>query len=182
MDKLFKAALVAAGLAAGSTASAAVVVYTPTAVTPSGATLTVSADISVGQFVSAAEVLVPGDDAAFTFTALERLRVSTIALSGSGNNGGSDLANVEFGLTAATTGTFTSITSFGSSASAIASLPGFDMLAGESFTIFWEDGVSAPVALTASFSTTAVPVPAALPLMIGGIAALGAVARKRKKS
>lgn len=182
MNNILKAAFVAAGLVAGTSASAAIVVYSPTAVAPPPANLVTARDISVGNFISATEVLAPGDTAEFTFTALEALRVSTIALSGTGNNGGSDLGNVEFGLTSATTNTFSTIISFGKTASAFDSLPGLVLAAGDSFTIFWEDGIAAPVALTASFSTTAVPVPAALPLMIGGIAALGAVARKKKKA
>lgn len=182
MGNILKAALVAAGLIAGTSASAAVVVYTPTAVAPSGATLVTTVDISVGEFITAVEILVPGDKAEFTFTALEALRVSTIALSGTDNSGGLDLGNVEFGFTAATTDTFANITSFGATGAAFDFLGGFDMAAGDAFTIFWEDGISAPVGLTASFQTSEIPVPAALPLLLGGIAALGAVARKKKNA
>ncbi|MGS4947990.1 VPLPA-CTERM sorting domain-containing protein [Meridianimarinicoccus sp. RP-17] len=182
MNIFLKAAVVAAGLIAGTSASAAVVVYTPTAVTPTGATLVTNVDLNVGQFITATEVLAPGDSAEFTFTALERLRVSTIALAGVDNNSGIDLGNVEFGFTSATTDSFSTIVSFGATGSAIDSLAGLTLEAGESFTIFWEDGLSAPVGLAASFRTTAIPVPAALPLMIGGIAALGAVSRKKKNA
>lgn len=180
MGNILKAALVAAGLIAGTSASAAVVVYTPTAVAPVESTLVTEVNISAGEFITAVEVLAPGGSAEFTFTALERLRVSTIALAGTDNRGGLDLANVEFGFTAATTDTFLNVTSFGPTGIAFDSLAGFEMEKDDVFTIFWEDGVSAPVGLSASFLTTAVPVPAALPLLLGGVAALGAVARKKK--
>jgi len=184
MRDIVQVGIVAAGLVMGTSASAAVVIYNPITdgPTPIGSTLVTSDDLVVGDTVTATEELLPGDKAEFTFTALEDLRVSRIALSGTDNRGGLDLANVEFGLTSATTDTFDSIVSFGLTGAAFDSLAGFTLDAGEAFTLFWEDGIEAPVGLTASFQTTAVPVPAALPLLLGGIAALGAVSRKKKKA
>ena len=53
--------------------------------------------------------------------------------------------------------------------------------AGDTLTIYWENGNVGQVPVTFSFNTTAVPLPAALPLLAGGIAALG-IARRRKAS
>lgn len=181
MKNILKAAFFAATMVASSAASAAVVVYTSTPAAPVGAASITAVDLAGDEFVTVTEVLAPGDTAQFTFTALADLTVSNIAIAGTGNNGGIDLGNVEFGFTSATTQVFSSITTFGSTASAIAVLGGFSMIAGDVFTIFWEDGVSAPVGLTASFSTTttAVPVPAALPMLAGGLALLGMARRKK---
>lgn len=179
MKNILKAAFVAATLVAGSAASAAVVVYTSTTTTPTPATSITTVDMNAGDFITVTEVLVPGDSAEFTFTALEALKVSNIALAGSGSNGGTDLANVEFGFTSATTQQFSTIIDFGGTAAGSATLGGFILGAGDSFTIYWEDGIIAPVGLTASFFTTAVPVPAALPMLAGGLALLGLARRKK---
>ena len=53
--------------------------------------------------------------------------------------------------------------------------------AGDTLTIFWSNGNVGQVPVTASFSTSEVPLPAALPLLAGGLAALG-IARRRKAS
>lgn len=177
MNKFLKATAVVASLFAANAASAAVVVFGGGPV-PAPTNKVQSADITAGVSVTATEILNPGDSAEFTFTALENLRVNTISLAGTGSNSGTDLADVTFGFTASPTDMFDTITNTGTAASALDFLPGMVLAAGDSFTIFWEDGVAFPVGLTASFTTTAVPVPAALPLMVGALGLLG-VARRR---
>lgn len=166
--------------------AAAVVVTTTTSLPVSAATVLTEVDIAAGSFVSFAEVLVPGNDAELRFTALENLDVSDIALSGTGNSGGTDLGNVEFGLSLATMSGFSTVTPFGATAAATGSISGLSLEAGDIFSIFWdEDGILAPVSLTASFLTTdpaataPVPLPAAGLMLIGALGALGFVRRKR---
>lgn len=167
-------------MAAGSVANAAVVVFQTNAV-PTAANKITASDIAVNQFVTATEILLPADTAEFVFTALESLVVSSISLSGSGV-GASNLSMVRFGFTDSRTssfGTDGTVTAFpGGTASATAFLPGGILNAGEKFTVYWSGGLTSPVGVTASFFTTAIPVPAALPLMVGGLAALAMVRRK----
>lgn len=180
MKRIIAAAALAAFMAAGSIANAAVVVFQTNAV-PSAQNKVQTADIAVNQFVTATEILLPADTGEFTFTALERLNVSSISLAGTGI-GAANLGAVRFGFTDSKTSSFGvngTVTSFpGGSSSATAFLPGGTMDAGDVFTIFWSGGLTSPVGVTASFFTTPVPVPAALPLLVGGLAALALVRRK----
>ena len=180
MKSILTAAVFAASLAAGSAASAAIVVFTGgSPVVPANTEL--AYDINPNDDVTVNVGLNPGDSAEITFTALKALRVGTIAMSGVGNNSGLDLENVEFGYTSATTNVFSSVNVVpGGSASAVGFLPGGLMKAGDTFTIFWEDGIALPVSLSTSFSTYDVPVPAALPLLIGALGVLGVAGRRRK--
>lgn len=163
------AAFAAATLAAGAS-SAATVIQTIT--------------IGPGDFVTTVEILAPGDTAGFTYNASGPLTVSDIAVSGTGNNGGSDIGNVTFGFTDPPTTSFpvVSVGPDGSSAFAGGTLPGVSLMSGESFSIFWSDGITAPVGVTASFTVAAIPVPAAMPLFLAGLGALGVVRQRRKRT
>jgi len=182
MKHILAAAALAALMTAGSVANAAIVVFQANAA-PVAANKVSNADISIGDFVVATEILAPGDTAEFVFTALEKLRVSTISLSGSGV-GKTNLGFVRFGFTDALGQSFMtdgSVAVTNGSAAATAFLPGGVLNKDDVLTIFWGGPLTSPAGVTASFVTTAVPIPAALPLLLGGIAALG-VASRRKRS
>lgn len=176
----------AAALKAKSTAvAAAVVVTTATSLPVSAATILTSVDITAGDFVTVTETLLPGDDAEFRFTNIDSvdLDISNIALAGTGNNSGSDVGNITFGLTSPTTSGFTSVVTFGTTASATGLISGFSLAAGDTFSIFWDDGLVNPVGVTSSFSTTeattVIPLPAAGLMLAGALGALGILRRKR---
>ena len=135
---------------------------------------------AAGLDVAVTQTLLPGDSYEYVFTFAKALKISDIVLSATGT--AANIANVEFGLTPATTMVFSTIVPTGAQAFGGASLPGGTFAKGSSFTIYWEDGIDAPVSITASFTTSAVPVPAALPLLAGALGALGLARRKFKKA
>jgi len=180
MKRMLTAAVFLAAAMGMGAASAATVVYSPGGVgAPAPANKITTEDVDIGDFVSTTEILSPGDTAEFQYTALSDLRVNGFSLSGTDNASGTDLANVKFGFTSPATNSFTSIFAGpGGTGSATGSLPFLVASAGDTFTIFWEDGVTAPVAVTASFNVSQIPLPAGLPLLVGALAVLG-VARRR---
>jgi hypothetical protein len=127
MKKLLAAATLAATLIVGSAASAAVVVWNPSSVTPAGALLISAVDIGVGDFVNVTEILTPGDTAQFVFTARAALRIDEISVSGTGTANG--LSSSLFGLTSPASMSFSTIFGSPGSSSASGGLPGFTMAA-----------------------------------------------------
>ena len=164
MKRFVTALATVASLSLASAASAAVVIDDGS--TPNPTNHIVTANIYAGVSVSLTQVLAKGDTAQYVYTALERLKFSDIALSGTDSKSGTG---------------FPVIGSFGSTGFAGGSLPGGIMQAGDTLTIYWSNGNVGQVPVTASFSTSDVPLPAALPLLAGAIAALG-IARRRKVS
>lgn len=180
MNVVTKLAATAALILAPVASSAAIVTtFAPGWTLPVNAA-PVTEDIIAGQEYPYQFTATGTDSQNFTFTALETLNVLGVSFTSNGTaadvaktgvsfNGGPLTAFVPTGLPNAATGSQT--------------FAGFSMLAGESFSFLLDvNGVTETALLSARFETTAIPVPAALPLMIGGIAALGAVARKKKKA
>jgi hypothetical protein len=146
------------------------------------ATLVFPTNLIVGQFVTEAQVINPGDSFEFRYTALEALDIASFALSATGNRGGLDIADIRFGLTLPGTNVFTDIHDQGTSAYAGAFLPGLRLAAGDIFSIFFSDGISNPVGLTLSFITeepSHVPLPASAPLL--GLGLLGLILTRGRK-
>ena len=169
-----------ASFALASAASAAVVIDDGS--TPIPTNHIVLANITAGVSVTSTQVLAKGDTAQYVYTAIERLRFSEIALSGTDGKSGNALKTIKFGSNFPPSMGFPTIVVIaGTTAFGGGSLPGGILNAGESLTIYWENGTVGQVPVTASFNTTEVPLPAALPLLVGAVAALG-IARRRKVS
>lgn len=139
--------------------------------------------LSVDDFAINGGLTDAGETLSFTFTASEALRVQNfVSVSSVGLSGGADLALVTFGIEGAfnISETYDAFAVNGATTQADSSLPGFDLAAGETFTVFFEygDGV-APTSHQFSFATTAVPLPAGGLLLL---TALGGFAALRRKS
>ena len=181
MSLVFSSSVFAAAVLVGSMVSAGTVLFDPDDGILVECWPTVS-DLAPRLTVAATEILLPGcAGGPVFFVATKALRISDIALSATGT--AADISNVRFGLTPATLMGFTTIVSTGTQAFGGAVLPGNILGRGDVFTIiYWDEGIAAPVNTTASFTTSAVPVPAALPLLAGALGALGLACRKVKKS
>lgn len=114
----------------------------------------------------------------YNFKALSPLIVSNLSFTTNGTaanvaktyisfNGGPDMFFTPFGTSAASTGSLF--------------FSPFTMNTNDIFTyVYGFSGPNLPTLMTGQFSTTPIPVPAALPLLLGGIAALGVASRKKR--
>ncbi len=120
------------------------------------------------------------DSFEYNYTALTALTVLGVSFTANGR--AADVAKVSLSFDGAPFASFVPVGNVNASTGEF-SFGGFSLGAGEkfSFTLNY-NGVVAPVLANAFFQTAVIPVPAALPLMLGGIAALGAVARKKKNN
>ena len=126
-----------------------------------------------------------GNEIVFEFTATENLTISDIELFGLGESIAMDGMTVSFRNTrdGGASSTFT-ITDLGFFAFGAGTLPGFDIGAGEEFSVVFERSgpIEDSVAVTIDFGTlanaVAVPLPAGAPLMLLGLGALYAARRR----
>ncbi|OED49397.1 hypothetical protein AB838_06895 [Rhodobacteraceae bacterium (ex Bugula neritina AB1)] len=144
----------------------------------------VDASVDLGQpAYSFSTTVNPGDDGAvFTFTILEAMQISGISVSGSGTNGGDDIASTTFQVVNPDFGpspfqSFT--TSFGvGSGSAVVS--GQTYAAGDQFTVTFVETAENPISYTVSFPVAEVPVPAAGLLLLGALGGFAGLRRRKK--
>lgn len=141
--------------------------------------------VSIGSdeaFIISPEAIMDDDgitEYTFTFTASEDIKVFNFSVSGSGSN--ADLSEITFNLDFLAPPAITWDGYVPNGTSAFGSFEDFYLDAGESFTLtFFEPGdVNATVG--GYFDTVAaIPVPAALPLMVGALGMLSLARRGRK--
>ena len=182
MTRILRSSVFAAAVLAGSVASAGTVVFDPNEPQPQCANTILVSNLAPGLTVAVAEIWVPGGGCVFPmqFVATKALRISDIALSATGT--AANIGKVRFGLTPATMTTFSTIVPAGRQAFGGARLPGGTLARGDAFTIYWAETIDAPVSIAAAFATSAIPLPAALPLLVGALGALGLARRKAKKA
>ena len=174
MNLVLRSGVFSAAVLAGSMVSAGTVLFDPNDGNVVECWPTVS-DLAPGLTVAVTEILVPGCAAGpFIFVATKALRISDIALSATGT--AANIGKVRFGLTPATLTGFSTIVPAGRQAFGGARLPGGTLARGDIFTIHWDEGISA------AFTTSAIPLPAALPLLAGALGVLGLARRKARKA
>ena len=156
-----------------------------------GAVTVISGDITANESYSFAEVLNTGEQLRFDITAQEDVTVTSFSLSATGY--GTDLADVTFGFDGTpTNNSFDTIIPGGETISFAGDLiPGGSWQAGESFSVFVEDGIAGglgdEVGITLSFATAMedmapIPVPGAGALLLTALAGGAAVARRKKRA
>lgn len=186
MNKFLTAAIFAASMVISSAVSASVITFNSTSVFPAGGAPIGPISISAGDFVLAdVPALGSNDSIEFIFEAVGDIVISPISMTGNGFNGGADLATVKFGFSLPATDTWSAINGIGGVGNATGFLGPVPTTFsdGSQFSIFWQTGATDNVVgLRANFLVSAVPVPAALPLMVGGLAMLGFARRKSAKA
>ena len=152
----------------------------------SAATVINGGSIAAGDNGLGNAILGPNGEANFIYTATTDLRVlDFISVSSVGFNDGTDLAQISFGYVGdpgAYLGTYDTFVISGATTESNSTIGGFDLRAGQSFTLFFEYGAGEfETSNQYSFRTTelaAVPVPAAGLLLL---TALGGAAALRRK-
>ncbi|HEY0212459.1 MAG TPA: VPLPA-CTERM sorting domain-containing protein [Paenirhodobacter sp.] len=134
--------------------------------------------ISGGDYDTQTGTLSPGGSILYTFFAEEDVTL-TVAYAVTGLIG--DLNNVSYG-TAEHENSFTQYTGLGAVFAGFATIE-YTLSSGETLSLGFFDGITRNVGTSLTYSVTSipsVPLPAAGFLMLGGLAALGAVAKRRK--
>jgi len=177
MKILTRLAAVAIALAPVASSAAIITTYAPGFTIPSLAA-PVEEDIAADMEYPYTFIATGTDSQSFTFTALETLRV--LGVSFTSNGSAADVVKTAVSFEGGPLTSFSPVGTPGAS-TGVQVFGAFGLAAGESFTFLLDVAdVERTALLTARFETTSIPVPAALPLLLGGIAALGVVSRKKK--
>jgi len=163
---LFAAAMLALPVAAGAS------------------TVTYTSDLYADDYITEATVLNPGDEIEFTYNVMEDLDIASFALAASGNNAGADIGAITFGFASPGDTHYTTIVSIGSSTFGGGFLPGVQLSAGDTLSIYFNDGIEHPVSVTLSFLTTApapIPLPASGVLLAVALLGMGVYASRKLK-
>lgn len=162
-----------------SAAAAAALMALPFAASAATTSLPSVSVMLVPNAYSQSYTVAAGDDGVvFNFNVVEDLRIPTFSLSSSAPAGGSDTTMYEITKPATGPSAF-GILNLSTVGADI--VPGADYAAGDTFQVIFSEQTPDPISYTVSFSTAAVPVPAAGLLLltaVGGAAAL----RRRKKA
>ena len=150
-----------------------------------GASTVYTSDLYAGDFITEATVISPGQEIEFSYNVMEDLNIASFALSASGNSAGADIGEITFGFTSPGDTHYTTIVSIGSSTFGGGFLPGVQLSAGDTLSIYFTDGIAHPVSVTLSFLTTApapVPLPASGLLLAAAVLGMGAYASRKHKT
>ena len=162
-----------------SAAAAAALMALPFAASAATANLaSVSVSLVPDAYSQSYTVAADEDGVVFNFNVTEDLSIPTFSLSSSAPQGGSNTTTYEITQPATGPSAF-GILNLATVGADI--VPGADYAAGDTFQVIFLESTSDPISYTVSFSTAAVPVPAAGLLLltaVGGAAAL----RRRKKA
>jgi hypothetical protein len=151
----------------------------------SAATITDGQSLSVGESVVTNAVLTPGDDAVFTYTATEDLRIQSFLAFAGGSSSGDDLEKLTFGVGSPTesfaASAITTFPPFGLSFAAMMVDGPVVLAAGDTFTFTFDldSSATAEVGANVAFETAVIPLPAGGLLLLGALGA-GAALRRRK--
>ena len=147
-------------------------------------TVTYNSDLSAGQNVTEAAVLMPGDEILFSYNVMDDLNIASFALSASGNTADADIGHITFAFTSSGDTHYPTIVSIGTSTFGGGFLPGVQLSAGDTLSIYFTDGIAHPVSVTLSFLTTApapVPLPASGVLLAVALLGMGVYASRKLK-
>lgn len=155
-------------------------------VTASAATF--NEDLNVGVSYSFAQVVSPGGSFNYVFNVLDDIEISAFSISATGTGSTAaiaenDVRDIRFGFSLPATNLFSVVQSMGTTAAGFGFLPGGSFSAGDTFSIFFVDGIVNDVGLTLSFLTEA-PAPVPLPaagLMLAPVLIAGGVAAVRRR-
>jgi hypothetical protein len=156
-------------------------------VTADAAVVQINVDLVANTSYNLLYLLDPLEEVEYVFNVLEALKIDSFALSGTAaaaipGEAADDVGDVLFGFTDPPSSGFSIVNDFGNSAAGFGSLPGGVFAVGDTFSIFFADGIQNPVAFTVSFQTAQIPVPAAGLLLAPVLVAGGVVAMRRRKA
>ncbi len=184
VTKVFrKIAFAVAALAlTASSASAATVTQNGVSSVSNSAFLSVGDDVTFFESLSATDLQ---SLYSFSFTALQNMKISFVAMAATGASGGADINKVRFGFDNPPTETYDAVTALpGGAAFATGSLPSFNLSAGDVFSVFFAEVVplAKSVGATSSFTVPAVPAPASLSLLLSALAGFTILGRRRRSA